>query len=196
MKIRLTILLVIVILAASLWSKYTFTELPLQKTTPDSISIFSWGIGKSFNENLAKDKAKNNAMMLLSQQVNGQKFSYTSSNGTVTFTTSTAGKFTDVKEHALLPLSPREKMIIISARTLSPSFDPATTVRYRVKAQSTELSETLNQLSKVAVEKLLTERYPGTSQLTGTIYFVDMNVTMKETTKTFSLTMDVIIEVK
>jgi hypothetical protein len=62
-----------------------------------------------------------------------------------------------------------------------------------VQTNTTELSKTLIELSKAAVEKLIAEHYPKAIQLTGTLYYLDMQITHDETTNSIALTMDVVI---
>jgi hypothetical protein len=185
----------ILICAALVWGEFTFTSLPLTLPQSDSITVVSWGIGGSFSENMAKTKAKSNAMMLLAQQANGQKFTYTKTSGAVNFNATSGGKFADVTELSFTPLDGREHLMVLSARTAAPQINAEKAVSYRVQTNTTELSKTLIELSKAAVEKLIAEHYPKASQLTGTIYYLDLQITHDEATNSFELSMDVAIAV-
>jgi hypothetical protein len=183
----------ILLCAVLAWGEFTFSPLPFTIPQSDSITVISWGIGDSFSENMAKTKAKSNAMMLLAQQANGQRFTYTKTSGAVNFNATSGGKFADVTELNFTPLGGREHLMVLSARTAAPHIDAEKAVSYRVQTNTTELSKTLIELSKAAVEKLIAEHYPKAIQLTGTLYYLDMQITHDETTNSIALTMDVVI---
>lgn len=181
--------------AAIVWGEFIFVPQPLTTTNQDSITVVSWGMGSSFSESMAKNKAKNSAMMLMSQQANGQEFTYTQTNSTVNFTTSSGGTFSEVKELSWTPLSPREYLIVLSARTAAPEIDSHKALSYRVQTQTTALGNTLMQLSKAVVEELISQQYLTATELSGTIYYLDLQITHNEATNSFDLAMDVVIAV-
>ncbi len=194
MKTKMVIAILAVLVLISCSSDRTFKEIKLKENGVKEINIMGYGTGKSYaSDEMAKTKAKSNALANLVDQVSGREFVYEKSNGSVNFTTSSKGILKDVQEVESYCLGDKKYLTILSSPIDMEDIDVEKALLLETSFRTENLEKSLIEKYKIAVEEIIEKKYRNTARLEGRLYLSDINISDYEGKTDFEVTIKILI---
>ncbi len=190
------LVLLAAIIICSCTEKTMFKETKADSNQMQNLTVMGFGTGSSKSPSLAKIKAKNNAVANLAEQISGKDFSYQKSNGSITFKTHTQASITGSKEVTSIYVGDNIYFTILSAEFSRENITADDSWLLESEYTTQNLEKSLNEKYQQAVQQIIDKRFPSINRLEGNLFLTNIEVQYDESSKKFSVMMQVLVMVE
>ncbi len=195
MKILDLILVILFLFTVSCTQTGDFKEIKTDEDSLSNLKVIGFGLGRSHSPNLAKEKAKQNAIINLSDQILGRNFSYNRSTGSTKFSTTFRGTISGSEVVESIYIGDNTYFTTLSAPLPEQMLDKKDSFMMETEYRTADLEKSLHQKYQTAVKELKTKHFKNQEILEGKIYLTDIDVKYHQETDVFTIKMQVLLEI-
>jgi hypothetical protein len=190
---NLLLILLIVILLSGCSEGGIFKEIKLNSNELENLPVIGFGTGKAFSENMAKIRAKTNAMVNLVDQINGRDFVYEESTGSTNFKSTTKGKLSQTEVVQTYDLGDNSFLTILSTPMQRTDINPKNAFLLETNFRTDNLEKALIEKYKTAVEEMKNRKFKKQSKFSGKIFLSDIALSDFQDKPDFAVSLKVLI---
>ncbi|MCF7792936.1 MAG: hypothetical protein K9N09_03405 [Candidatus Cloacimonetes bacterium] len=195
-KILIFSIILATLLICSCTGKAMFKEIKTNTDQLQNLTIMGYGTGSSKSPNLAKAKAKTYAFANLAEQISGKNFSYQKNNGSITFKTNTQATISGSEEVASVYIGDHTYFTILSTKFSRENSSTNDSWLLDTEYKTQDLEKSFIEKYQQAVQQVIDKRFSNINRLEGRLFLTNIDVQYDESSKQFSVKMQVLIVVE
>lgn len=176
--------------------KKLFKETKIDLIQAQQLPVKGFGSGSSKSPNLAKMKAKNNALSNLAMQLSGTDFSFQKINQSVSFETSTRSTLSGVREVSSDYIGDNTYLSVLTAELPEKTFTAYYAWLLETEYRSNNLEKSIHEKYQQAVKQIFDQHFKNNTRLEGKIFLTNINVQFLEKIQEFSVKLQILLLIK